>query len=122
MGRKVGYNGAKQQGEIGMPQKRRSLSRKPSHRHRISEADKEALQQLDHLLELQRRREQLVEQVPSGVITDRAEGERGATIYSFSHQEYGPLGRLHITPVPYMNACSIDVDMVESDPEVDPRW
>ncbi|HLZ61304.1 MAG TPA: hypothetical protein VKR06_30510 [Ktedonosporobacter sp.] len=74
------------------------------------------------MLELQRRRDQLAAQAPKDIVTERLPGERGATVYRFSHQLYGPLGQLHITPVPFMQACSIDVDMAESDPDKDEHW
>lgn len=106
-----------------MNNKRPSSSRKSSQsRQQLNRADKDALAQLDHLLDLQRRREQLSKQVPPGIVTEQVQGERGAIIYRFSHQDLGPLGQLRITPVPYMNASTMDVDMAESDPEKDERW
>ncbi len=71
-------------------------------RSRLTQDDRAALAHLDHLVDLQRRREQLVASVPPGIETTQEMLANGTVLYHFSHQELGPLGFLHIAPVPYM--------------------
>jgi|SRR5579859_21244 len=103
-----------------MSQKRRSLSRKPSHRHRISQAEREVMAPFDHQLELQRRRDQLAAQVSPDITTEPIDSGHGAMTYRFTHKQFGPLGQLHVKP--YRGGTAIDVDVVEADPERDPHW
>src|SRR6266566_7826670 len=78
-------------------------NRRPSTaRSRITRADMAALEQLDRLLELQRRREQLAQMVPPGIETSQQVFDNGSVIYRFSHEELGELGQLRIAPVPFM--------------------
>ena|SRR2546425_3095215 len=69
----------------GSSAKRRSSTS----RSRISRADLAALEQLDRLLELQRRREQLALMVPPGIETSQQVFDNGSVIYRFSHEELG---------------------------------
>ena len=48
-----------------------------------------ALEQLDRLLELQRRREHLAQMVPPGIETSQQVFDNGSVIYRFSHEELG---------------------------------
>ncbi len=60
-----------------------------------------ALEQLDRLLELQRRREQLAQMVPPGIETSQQVFNNGSVIYRFSHEKLGG------TRMPQNCACSI---------------
>jgi len=55
----------------------------------MTRADMDALQQLDRLLQLQRRREQLARSVPPDVKTEKIEQADGTVIFRFSHNELG---------------------------------
>jgi len=94
-------------------------------RSRLTRDDRTALAQLDHLVELQRRREQLVASVPPGIETTQEQLANGTVLYHFSHQDLGPLGSLRIAPVPYMvpqGMTHVSAEMVSSDPDVDAQW
>ena len=94
-------------------------------RSRLTHDDTAALVQLDHLLELQRRREQLAASVPPGIETTQEMLANGTVLYHFSHQELGPLGFLRIAPVPYMvpqGMTHVSAEMVSSDPDEDAQW
>jgi len=94
-------------------------------RSRLTRDDKAALAQLDHLVELQRRREQLVASVPPGIETTQEQLANGTVLYHFSHQDLGPLGYLRIAPVPYMvplGMTHVSAEMVSSDPDADAQW
>src|SRR5947199_1228294 len=104
------------------PSRRTSSSRRGG----LSQADMEAAQQLDRLVELQRRREQLAKSVPPEVKTEKIEQPDGPVIFRFSHGELGELGQLRITPVPsYMamgGQCIVNVEIFADDPDAEPRW
>jgi len=112
------------------PGKRKVLSGKtrmsPARsRSRLTQNDMEALKQLDHLVDLQRRREQLVASVPPGIETTQEQLTNGTVLYHFSHQDLGPLGFLRIAPVPYMvpqGMTHVSAEMVSSDPDADAHW
>jgi hypothetical protein len=84
-----------------------------------------ALEQLDRLLELQRRREQLAQMVPPGIETSQQVFDNGTVIYHFSHQELGELGQLTIAPVPFMvppGMVHVSAQIAPSDPDEDDQW
>ncbi len=94
-------------------------------RSRLTQDDKAALAHLDHLLDLQRRREQLAASVPPGIETTQEQLANGTVLYHFSHQDLGPLGYLRIAPVPYMvpqGMTHVSAEMVSSDPDEDAQW
>jgi len=94
-------------------------------RSRLTRDDKAALAQLDHLVELQRRREQLVASVPPGIETTPEQLANGTVLYHFSHQDLGPLGFLRIAPVPFMvppGMTYVSAEMGSSDPDADAQW
>lgn len=94
-------------------------------RSRLTHDDTAALAQLDHLLELQRRREHLAASIPSGIETTQEVLSNGTVLYQFSHLELGPLGVLRIAPVPYMvplGMTHVSAEMVEADPDEDAQW
>ncbi len=94
-------------------------------RSRLTRDDSAALVQLDHLVELQRRREQLVASAPPGIETTQERLANGTVLYHFSHQELGPLGVLRIAPVPYMvppGMTHVSAEMEPSDPDEDAQW
>ncbi len=94
-------------------------------RNRLTRDDTKALAQLDHLVDLQRRREQLAASVPPGIETTQERLANGTVLYHFSHQELGPLGYLRIAPVPYMvpqGMTHVSVEMASSDPDADAQW
>ncbi len=102
--------------------KRTSTSRS---RNRLTHDDTAALAQLDHLVELQRRREQLAASVPPDIETTQEVLANGTVLYHFSHQNLGPLGVLRIAPVPYMvplGMTHVSADMESSDPDEDAQW
>jgi len=113
--------------------KRQSSKRTPSSgkqsssrsRNRLTRADQTALEQLDHLLELQRRRELLAASVPPGIETTQEGLANGTVLYHFAHQELGALGFLRIAPVPYMvppGMTHVSAEMEPSDPDEDEQW
>ncbi len=84
-----------------------------------------ALEQLDRVLELQRRREQLAQMVPPGIETSQQVSDNGAVIYRFSHQELGELGQLSIAPVPFMvppGLVHVSAEIAPADPDEDDQW
>lgn len=94
-------------------------------RSRLTHDDTAALAQLDHLLELQRRREQLAANVPPGIETTQEMLGNGTVLYHFSHQELGPLGILRLAPVPYMvplGMTHVSAEMEPLDPDEDAEW
>ncbi len=87
--------------------------------------DMATLAQLDHLVELQRRREQLAASVPPDIETTQEMLANGTVLYHFSHQELGPLGVLRIAPVPYIvppGMTHVSAEMEPSDPDADAHW
>src|SRR6266852_2913783 len=105
----------------GSPLSRRSSTS----RSRITRADMAALEQLDRLLELQRRREQLAQMVPPGIETSQHVFVNGSVIYRFSHLELGELVQLRIAPVCYMGSpgmTHVSAEMEPSDPDTDEQW
>ncbi len=81
-----------------------------------------ALEQLDRLLELQRRREQLAQMVPPGIETSQQVFDNGSVIYRFSHQELGELGQLRIAPVPFMvppGMVHVSAEIAPTNPDED---
>jgi hypothetical protein len=105
------------------PLTKRRTSSTPS---RISRADQSALQQLDRLLELRRRQEQLAAKVPPEVSTERIDYPDGTVLFRFSHAALGFFGQLKIIPVPaYMvpvGGCLVNVELFPDDPEEDQHW
>ncbi len=94
-------------------------------RRHLTRDDTAALAHLDHLVDLQRRREQLAASVPPGIETTQEQLVNGTVLYHFSHQELGPLGSLRIAPVPYMvpqGMTHVSAEMVSSDPDADAQW
>jgi hypothetical protein len=89
---------------------------------RLTRDDMAALKELDHLVELQRRREQLAASVPPGISTEQERLDNGSVLYHFTHEELGPLGFLCVAPVPYMMSTHISAEMIPSDPETDAQW
>jgi len=111
------------------PKRKTSLGKKRTStsqsRSRLTRDDTAALAQLDHLLELQRRREQLAASVPPGIKTTQEQLANGTVLYHFSHQELGPLGYLRIAPVPYMvppGMTHVSAEMDSIDPDEDAQW
>jgi len=106
--------------------KRSPVRRRPStSRSRISRADMAALEQLDRLLELERRREQLAQMVPPGIETSQEALDNGTVLYHFAHEELGELGYLRIAPVPFMvppGMTHVSAEMAPSDPDEDEQW
>jgi len=103
--------------------KRTSTSRRS--RSRLTRDDMATLAQLDHLVELQRRREQLAASVPPDIETTQEMLANGTVLYHFSHQELGPLGVLRIAPVPYIvppGMTHVSAEMEPSDPDADAHW
>jgi hypothetical protein len=93
--------------------------------HRLTRDDMAALAQLDHLLELQRRREQLAASVPPGIETTQEMLTNGTVLYHFTHEELGALGVLRVAPVPYMvppGMTHVSAEMELSDPDQDAQW
>lgn len=101
--------------------KRSTITRSRSH-SRLTRDDMEALKELDHLVELQRRRDQLAASVPPGISTEQERLDNGSILYHFIHEELGPLGFLCVAPVPYMMSTHISAEMTPSDPETDAQW
>src|SRR5947209_3876008 len=104
-----------------------AVKRRPSssQRSRLSRADLATLQQLDRLLEQQRRQEQLAKMVPPGINTEQLESANGTILFRFSHEELGELGQLRITPVPFMvppGQCHVSTEISSSDPDEDEHW
>jgi len=94
-------------------------------RSRLTRDDRAALAQLDHLVDLQRRREQLAASVPPGIEATQEMLANGTVLYHFSHQDLGPLGFLRIAPVPYMvpqGMTHVSAEMVSFDPDADAQW
>ncbi len=94
-------------------------------RSRLTQNDTAALAHLDHLVELQRRREQLAASVPPGIETTQERLANGTILYHFSHQDLGPLGFLRLAPVPYMvpqGMTHVSAEMASSDPDADAQW
>ena len=94
-------------------------------RRRLTRDDMAALEQLDHLLELQRRREQLAASIPPGIETTQEMLDNGTVLYHFSHENAGKLGFLRIAPVPYMvppGMTHVSAEMEPSDPDIDEQW
>jgi len=94
-------------------------------RSRLTRDDTAALAQLDHLLELQRRREQLAASVPPGIETTQEMLGNGTVLYHFSHQELSSLGILRLAPVPYMvplGMTHVSAEMEPLDPDEDAEW
>ena len=94
-------------------------------RRRLTRDDMAALEQLDHLLELQRRREQLAASIPPGIETTQEMLDNGTVLYHFSHENVGKLGFLRIAPVPYMvppGMTHVSAEMEPSDPDTDEQW
>ena len=109
---------AKRKGSLA---KRRSSTS----RSRITRADMAALEQLDRLLELERRRDQLAQMVPPGIETSQHVFDNGSVIYRFSHKELGELGQLSIAPVPFMvppGMVHVSAEIAPSNPDEDEHW
>ena len=106
--------------------KKSPVSRRPStSRSRISQADRAALEQLDRVLELERRRAQLAQMVPPGVKTSQEALANGTILYHFAHEELGELGHLRIAPVPFMvppGMTHVSAEMEPADPDEDEQW
>jgi hypothetical protein len=105
----------------GSPMSRRASTS----RSRISRADMAALEQLDRLLELERRRERLAQMVPPSIETTQELLENGTTLYRFAHVELGELGYLRIAPVPFMappGMTHVSAEMAPADPDEDEQW
>jgi hypothetical protein len=105
------------------PGKKRTSTTRSS--HRLTRDDMAALAQLDHLLELQRRREQLAASVPPGIETTQEMLTNGTVLYHFTHEELGALGVLRIAPVPYMvplGMTHVSAEMEPADPDQDAQW
>jgi len=102
------------------------VRRRPStSRSRISRADRAALEQLDRLLELERRRECLAQMVPPGIKTSQEALDNGTILYHFAHEELGELGHLRIAPVPFMvppGMTHVSAEMAPYDPNEDEQW
>lgn len=106
-----------------LPGKKRTTTTRRS--HRLTRDDMAALAQLDHLLELQRRREQLAASVPPGIETTQEQLANGTVLYHFAHEALGALGVLRIAPVPYMvppGMTHVSAEMELSDPDQDAQW
>jgi len=94
-------------------------------RSRLTHDDTAALAQLDRLIELERRREQLAASIPPGIKTTQEMLGNGTVLYHFLHLELGPLGILRIAPVPYMvplGMTHVSAEMEPSDPDIDAQW
>jgi len=105
------------------PGKKRTSTTRRS--HRLTRDDLAVLEQLDHLLELQRRREQLAASIPPGIETTQERLSNGTVLYHFAHEELGALGILRIAPVPYMvppGMTHMSAEMELSDPDQDAQW
>jgi hypothetical protein len=105
------------------PGKKRTATTRRS--RRLTRDDMAALEQLDHLLELQRRREQLAASIPPGIETTQEVFDNGTVLYHFSHEDVGNLGFLRIAPVPSMvppGMTHVSAEMALSDPDEDTRW
>ncbi len=106
--------------------KRSPVRQRPStSRSRISRADMAALEQLDRLLELERRREHLAQMVPPGIETSQEALDNGTVLYHFAHEELGELGHLRIAQVPFMvppGMSHVSAEMAPSDPDEDEQW
>lgn len=107
--------------------RRRSSAKKQSStsRSQITRADVAALEQLDRLLALQRRQEQLARMVPPGIETSQHVFDNGSIIYRFSHEELGELGQLKIVPVPFMvspGLVHVSAEIASADPDEDEHW
>ena len=92
---------------------------------RLTRDDMAALAQLDHLLELQRRREQLAASVPPGIETTQERLPNGTVLYHFAHEELGALGVLRLAPVPFMvppGMTHVSAEMEPADPDQDAQW
>jgi hypothetical protein len=119
---------------MGMNKKQPSGKRKaspgkkrtsPSRGSRLTRDDLAAFEQLDHLLELQRRREQLAAHVPPGIETTQEMLENGTVLYHFSHKDFGNLGVLRLASVPFMvppGMTHVSAEMELSDPDMDEQW
>jgi len=97
----------------------------PTRSSSLTRDDLATLAQLDHLLELQRRREQLAARVPPGIETTQEMLENGTVLYHFAHQDVGKLGFLRIAPVPFMvspGMTHVSAEMEPSDPDTDEQW
>jgi hypothetical protein len=105
------------------PGKKRTSPTRSS--HRLTRDDMAALAQLDHLLELQRRREQLAASIPPGIETTQEQLPHGTVLYHFAHEELGALGVLRLASVPYMvppGMTHVSAEMELSDPDTDEQW
>lgn len=105
------------------PSKKRTSPARSS--RRLTRDDQATLTQLDHLLELQRRREQLARSVPPGIETTQEMLENGTVLYHFAHQDVGNLGLLRIAPVPFMvppGMTHVSAEIELSDPDTDEQW
>lgn len=100
----------------GTPVSRRSSST----RHRITQADMAALEQLDHMLQLQRRRDHLVEMVPPGIRTEALPLPGGGRVYCFAHERLGALGNLILSPAG-IQGTRVSVELAPGDPDA-PEW
>ena len=81
------------------PGKKRTTTSRSS--RRLTRDDMATLAQLDHLLELQRRREQLAASIPPGIETTQEMLENGTVLYHFSHEDVGKLAffALRLCPI-----------------------
>jgi len=105
------------------PGKKRTSPTRSS--HRLTRNDMAALEQLDHLLELQRRREQLAASVPPGIETTQELLPNGTVLYHFAHEELGALGVLRLASVSFMvppGMTHVSAEMELSDPDTDEQW
>lgn len=101
-----------------LPGKKRATTTRRS--QRLTRDDLAALEQLDHLLELQRHREQLAASVPPDIETAQERLPNGTVLYHFAHEELGALGVLRLAPVPYMvppGMTHVSAEMDPSDPD-----
>jgi hypothetical protein len=106
-----------------LPAKKRTSTTRSS--HRLTRDDLAALEQLDHLLELQRRREQLAASVPPDIETTQELFENGTVLYHFVHKEVGNLGMLRLAPVSFMvppGMTHVSAEMALSNPDEDAQW
>jgi hypothetical protein len=85
----------------------------------------DTLEQLDRLVELQRRREQLAKAVPPDIKTEKIELPDGTVLFRFIH-DLGALGQLRITPVLSSmvpaDQCVINVEIFPDHPDEDEHW
>ena len=127
--------------------KRSSLSRRSStSRSHITRTDMAALEQLDRLLELQRRQEQLAQMeppgtrtehfqrttgmvsskrlsprdLPPGIVTSALSLPGGGRVYRFTHEHLGMLGNLILSPAGIFGT-RVSIELAPGDPEA-PEW